>query len=46
MNKNRIIEDIKADKVVIRKTLPEMAKIYLSEIQASGALKENASKRE
>ena len=33
MNKNKIIEDIKADRVVIRKTLPEMAKIYMSEIQ-------------
>ncbi|EAR82226.1 hypothetical protein TTHERM_01248850 (macronuclear) [Tetrahymena thermophila SB210] len=33
MNKNKIIEDIKADKVIIRKALPEMAKNYLSEIQ-------------
>lgn len=33
MNKNKIIEDIKADKVVIRKTLPEQAKYYLSEIE-------------
>lgn len=33
MNKNRIIEDIKADKVLIRKALPEQAQYYLSEIQ-------------
>ncbi|KAL4513120.1 hypothetical protein ABPG72_017805 [Tetrahymena utriculariae] len=33
MNKNKIIEDIKADKVIIRKALPEMAKNYLSKIQ-------------
>lgn len=29
MNKNKIIEDIKADKVIIRKDLPQMAKYYL-----------------
>lgn len=44
MNKNKIIEDIKADRVIIRKTLPEMAKIYMNEIRIKNVNSERIAK--